>query len=229
MGPQRWKAEEMSRALGSLALTFALLVPVAPSASAGDAPPAAPVRFGTIDNPFRRGQFETMRALAHYLDGTARDAAAAAKAKSSSRSSSARKFLASLDDFSRSATAFHERMDAYEIHPWDVSADVLRLDRAARRLDDTIRRKQSGAGVADEWNDVVDALGRMKSVLEGLGVQVPPALRRLPDYERDYGPFPEGRDQGYEQYQRKRAHGGTDDPDYRSRVPTPGTNTLPPP
>ena len=192
-------------------------------------PPAAPVRFGTVENPLRRGQFETMRALAHYLDGTARDAAAGAKAKSGSRSSSARKVLASLDDFSRSASAFHERMDAYETHPWDVSRDVLRLERSATLVDDTLRRKPGGAGVPDGWNDVVDALGRMKSVLEGLGVQVPPARRRLSDYERDYGPFPEGRDQGYEQYQRKRHHGGTDDPDYRSKVPTPGTNTLPPP
>lgn len=219
----------MGRALGTLAVTFSLLAAVAPRAAAADAGPPAPVRFGTVENPLRRGQFETMRALAHYLDGTARDAAAAAKTKSSNRSSSTRKFLASLDDFSRSATAFHERMDAYEIHPWDVSVDVLKLDRSAGRMNDTIRRKAAWAGVADEWNGVVDALGRMKSVLEGLGVQVPPARRRLPDYERDYGPFPEGRDQGYEQYQRKRAHGGTDDPDYRSKVPTPGTNTLPPP
>jgi hypothetical protein len=210
-------------------MTSALLVLVAPSASAADATPAAPVRFGTVDNPFRRGQFETMRALAHFLDGTARDAAAAAKTKSSNRSSSARKFFASLDDFSRSATAFHERMDGYETHPWNVSGDVLRLDRAARRVNDTIRQNAAWAGVADEWNDVVDALGRMKTVQEGLGVQVPPARRRLRDYDRDYGPFPEGRDQGYEQYQRRRAHGGTDDPDYRSSVPTPGTNTLPPP
>jgi len=219
----------MGRALGTLAVTFALLVPVAPCASGADAHPAAPVRFGTVDSPFRRGQFETMRALAHYLDGAARNAADAAKAKSSNRSSSTRKFLASLDDFSRGATAFHARMDDYEIHPWDVSVDVLKLDRSAGRVNDTIRRKATWAGVADDWNGVVDALGRMKSVMEGLGVQVPPALRRLPDYDRDYGPFPEGRDQGYEQYQRKRAHGGTDDPDYRSKVPTPGTNTLPPP
>jgi hypothetical protein len=88
-------------------------------------------------------------------------------------------------------------------------------------VNDTIRRSQAWAGVADEWNDVVDALSRMKRVLAGLAAQVPPAHRRLRDYDRDYGPFPEGRDQGYEQYQRKRAHGGTDDPDYHSKVKTP--------
>ncbi|MEO8586094.1 MAG: hypothetical protein ABI584_08025 [Acidobacteriota bacterium] len=192
-----------------------------------DAPPDTTVQFGTVDNPLRRGQFETMRALAHYLDGTARDAVVAAN-KALGNSSSARNF-ASLGEFSRSATLFHERMDAYETHHRDVPGDIQRLERSAKRVSDTIRRNQAWAGASREWKDVVDALSRMKRVLAGLAVDVPPARRRLLDYDRDYAPFPEGRDQGYEQYQRKRVHGGTDDPDYRSKVPTPGTNTLPPP
>jgi hypothetical protein len=208
---------------------FLLAVLMAPAALRADAQPDPLVRFGTVENPLRRGQFETMRALAHDLDGTAQEFAAAARKTLYNPSSGARKLLASLDDFSRSATAFHERMDGYETHHWDVPAGVSRLERSAKRVNDTLRRSQAWAGIAGEWSDVVDAVSRMKRVVEGLGVQVPPARKRLGDYDRDYGPFPEGRDQGYEQYQRKRAHGGTDDPDYRSKVPTPGTNTLPPP
>lgn len=200
-----------------------------PAALRADAPLDPQVQFGTVDNPLRRGQFQTMRALAHYLDGNARDAAASANKTRGNPSSRARKFLASLDEFSRSATLFHERMDDYETHHRDVPADVERLERSARGVSDTIRRNQAWAAASGEWKDVVDALGRMKRVMAGLAVEVPPAHRRLRDYDRDYGPFPEGRDQGYEQYQRKRVHGGTDDPDYRSKVPTPGTNTLPPP
>lgn len=212
----------MKTPLRTLALTSILAVLMVPAEFRAEAPLDLQVSFGTVDNPFRRGQFETMRALAHYLDGTAQDAAVAAKRTLSNRSSSAREFLASLGDFSRRAAAFHGRMDDYQTHHWDVSGDVLSLERSARRVNDTIRRNQAWAGVAGEWNDVVDALDRMKRVLAGLAVQVPPAHRRLRDYDRDYGPFPEGRDQGYEQYQRKRAHGGTDDPDYHSLVKTPG-------
>lgn len=211
----------MKASLRALALTSFLAVLMVPAALRADAPLDLQVRFGTVDNPFRRGQFETMRALAHYLDGTAQDAAVDAKKTLSNRTSSEREFLASLDNFSRRATVFHERIDDYETHHWDVSGDVLRLERSGRRVNDTIRRSQAWAGVADEWNDVVDALSRMKRVLAGLAVQVPPAHRRLRDYDRDYGPFPEGRDQGYEQYQRKHAKGGTDDPDYHSKVKTP--------
>lgn len=208
----------------SLTLVAVLMVAAALRA---EAPPDSRGQFGTVDNPLRRGQFETMRALAHYLDGTARDAATAAKRNLGNRSSGVREFLASVDAFSRSATVFHGRMDDYETHPWDVSGDVLRLERSGRRVNDTLRRREAGAGVAEEWNDVLDGLSRMKRVLAGLAVKVPPARRRLRDYDRDYAPFPEGRDQGYEQYQRKRAHGGTDDPDYHSTVKIPETVTTP--
>ncbi len=210
-------------------LTFVLAVLTVPVGLLAGGPLAPQAHFGTVESPFRRGQFETMRALAHYLDGTAQDAAAAANRTLGNRTSGAREFLASLDGFSRSAAVFHERMDEYETRHWDVAGEVLRLERSARKVNDTIRRSRAWAGVGDEWKDVVDALSRMKRVLGGLAVQVPPARKRLRDYDRDYAPFPEGRDQGYEQYQRKRAHGGTDDPDYRSKVPTPGTNALPPP
>jgi hypothetical protein len=196
-------------------LLAGLALSVAPRADAEADPPLV---YGTAEKPFRRGQFETMRALANFLDGTARNVADTAHETGNSRSRRTRDLLASLDAFSRSAREFHERMDAYEARHQDVPAEVLALERSAKRLNDMIRRAPAPADMADEWRDVVEALSRMKLLLAGLGVQVPPAHRRLPDYDRDYGPFPEGRDQGYDQYQRKRAHGGTDDPDYHSHL-----------
>jgi len=196
-----------------------LLAGLASSAAPrAEAETGASLAYGTAENPLRRGQFETMRALAHFLDGTVRNVAETARATQKSRSRKTRDLLSSLDAFSSSASAFHERMDAYETHHRDVPADFLALEKKARRLDDAMRQTPAWADVAESWRDVTDTLSRMKRVLEGLGVEVPPARRRLADYERDYAPFPEGRNPGYEQYQRKRAHGGTDDPDYHSHL-----------
>ncbi len=135
-----------------------------------------------------------MRALAHYLDEAAQDASSTAFGNVRGHSRSTRQFLASLNNFSQRASAFHERMDTYSTNPWDVPDEVASLDLSARRVNDTIRRTYVFADVADSWNNVVDALNQMKQVLAGYDVRVPPAHGRRGDYERDYAPFGTGND-----------------------------------
>lgn len=68
-----------------------------------------------------------------------------------------------------------------------------RIDQSARRVNDTIQGTRGYSGVADQWNQVVDVLDRMKWLLAGEDVRVPPAHRQSGDYERDYGPFADNR------------------------------------
>jgi hypothetical protein len=147
------------------------------------------LRLGTRERPLQGRQFETMRALAHYLDEAAQDASSTAVDNVRGRSRSTRQFLASLNSFSQRASAFHERMDTYTTNPGDLPDEVASLDSNARRVNDTIRRTYVFADVADSWNNVVDALNQMKRLLAGYDVRVPPAHGRRGDYERDYAPF----------------------------------------
>ena len=176
-------------------------------------------RVGTPDRPLRGRQFETMRALAHYLDETASEALSVAGSNIRGRSRQTRQFLASLDDFARRSNSFHERMDNYETRPWDVPREVVALDRSARRVNDTIRRTRVYSDVADTWNNVLDALDRMKQLLAGQDVRVPPAHRRGGDYERDYGPFADSRNEGRDHHDDGR------DRDPRDQI---APNLLPP-
>ncbi|MEO6323580.1 MAG: hypothetical protein ABIQ65_03055 [Thermoanaerobaculia bacterium] len=151
-------------------------------------------RLGTRDKPLQGRQFETMRALSHYLDVSAQDAIETAGNTVRKTSRSNRQFLRSLDDFARRADSFHERMDQYETRPWDLPREVVALDQSARRVNDTIRRARIYSGVAERWGQVVDTLDRMKRVLAGEDVRVPAAHRHGRDYDRDYGPFADNRD-----------------------------------
>lgn len=187
----------------------------APSASAQV---SIQFRVGTPDRPLRGRQFETMRALAHYLDESAKDAADSAGSNVRGRSRSTRQFLASLNDFSRRADSFHERMDNYEARPWDLPREVVSLDRSARQVNDTIRRTRLYYDVREDWGQVVDVLDRMKRLLAGEDVRVPPAHRHGGDYDRDYGPFSDNRDDGHV------GHGEHDSREVRPSQP----NLLPP-
>jgi len=163
--------------------------------------------LGTVQRPLTGRQFETMRALAHYLDESTQEAVAVAGSGVQGRSWRTRQFLSSLDDFAKRSNSFHERMDAYDTHPWDLPREVSRLDQSARRVNDTIQTTRVYSGVAEQWNQVVDVLDRMKRLLAGEDVRVPPAHRRGGDYERDYGPFA-----SRDEHPDNREHGGVPQP-----------------
>ncbi|HEV8266652.1 MAG TPA: hypothetical protein VGR00_00395, partial [Thermoanaerobaculia bacterium] len=152
------------------ALSGAALV-VAPS---GAAQVQIQFRLGGRDHPLRGRQFETMRSLAHYLDDQARQAANVAEQRVSYRPSS-RRVTSALSDFVGRTSRFHERMDAYLDKPWDVPRELDALDRSARRVSALVNRERTSPAVVEEWNDAVDVLNRMKRLLAGEDVAVPPA------------------------------------------------------
>ncbi len=206
----------MKTSLRALALTSLLAGVVVSLAAPVEAQIRIQFRLGTRERPLQGRQFETMRALAHYLDEAAQDASSTAVDNVTGHSRATRQFLGSLNSFSQRASAFHERMDTYTTDPWDVPDEVASLEMSARRVNDSIRRTYLYVGVADDWNNVVDVLNRMKQLLAGYDVRVPSAHGRLGDYNRDYAPFGEGNGGGHERD--PYYHQGTNDAGYHSNV-----------
>lgn len=182
--------------------------------------------LGTPDRPLRGRQFETMRALAHYLDESAQEANDVARSSVRGRSRSTRQFLASLNDFAHRSDGFHERMDTYDTRPWDLPREITALDRSARQVNDTIRRTRVYSDVAESWGQVVDVLDRMKRVLAGQDVQVPPAHRHGRDYDRDYGPFADNRNDGHDREPIRPLQPNLLPPDGDQRVPPHSDNNV---
>jgi hypothetical protein len=148
-------------------------------------------RFGTTDRPLEGRRYQTMRALAHYLDEEAWEASNQAN-EMVSYSPRTQRVVASIDDFAQQVSSFHDRMDSYQTRPWDLPNEVTQLDLTARRVNRDIRRSRAWSPVYDQWNNVLVALDRMKQVLAGNEVVVPQPHRRWGDWNRDMGPFVSG-------------------------------------
>jgi hypothetical protein len=145
--------------------------------------------YGTPERPLQGRRYETMRALSHYLDERAQHAyeQAAATQVSGRRQ---RQFLQDISEFTRRADHFHDRMDHYLDSPYDLPGEVLALERRAQAVNVRIRDARVFPRTYEDWDAVLDVLNRMKQVLQGSDVEVPPAHRRdFRDYDRDYAPF----------------------------------------
>jgi hypothetical protein len=143
-------------------------------------------RFGSPDRPLRGRQYQVMRGLARYLDEEAWEASNQAnELVAYSRRSQA--FIASINEFSERASAFNERMSSYETRPWDLPREITALDQSAQRVNYTIRRTRAYYRVGTQWNNVLDALNRMKQVLAGTSVELPRFNRRFGEYTGDLG------------------------------------------
>jgi hypothetical protein len=204
----------------ALLLAGGLVLAVGTAVAPAEAQVRVQFRFGTPDRPLVGRQFQTMRALAHYLDEEAWEASNQAN-ELVAYSPRTRAVVASINDFAQRAADFHERIDAYQTRPWDLPREVTALDDAARRANYTMRRSRSWSPVYSQWNNVVDALNRMKQVLAGSEVTVPPVHRRWGDWQRDLGPFTSG----YTPPRDERREAGNYNPGY-ANPNTYATNTL---
>jgi hypothetical protein len=149
--------------------------------------------LGTSERPLTGQRYQTMRALAHYLDERADYAADEAARRARDANPRERRSLWALQHFSGQARNFHQRMDNYVERPWNLPNEVRELNAEARRVNQRMR----AAGVFREtwtsWSAVLDALGRMNRLLAGQRVSVPPAHRtEWGDYQRDYAPWSRG-------------------------------------
>ena len=67
--------------------------------------------WGTYEQPLEGRRFETMRALAHYLDEAAQDALAGTLQTRRRGSPTDRRYITAVRDFARQAESLHTRMD----------------------------------------------------------------------------------------------------------------------
>jgi hypothetical protein len=146
------------------------------------------VYYGTRTRPLEGRRFETMRALAHYLDQSAQEALRQAT-EDSRRGAQGRRILPLVRDFARRADAFHTMMDNYETRRRDVPPQVNDLIMRARTVNSRLGTTYVAGTTRLEWTHVIDVLDRMKRLTAGEDVQVPQARRGFEDYDRDYGMF----------------------------------------
>jgi hypothetical protein len=167
--------------------------------------------WGTYEQPLEGRRFETMRALAHYLDEAAQDALAGTVQARRRGTPADRRYITAVRDFARRAEAFHERMDDYNVSPFEVPDEVDYLTARARRVNQLVRQVGAYQGTYDDWKSVVDTLGLMRRALNGEDVEVPAAHDEYGDYDRDYGYLGRGgnADRGTVTTGRTDTYGGT--------------------
>lgn len=158
---------------------------VALAAGAGRA--SAQTVWGTYEQPLEGRRFETLRALAHYLDEAAQDALAGTVQARRRGTPADRRYITAVRDFARQAEAFHTRMDDYDVSPFDVPDEVDYLTARARRVNQLVRQVGAYQGTYDDWKRVIDTLALMRRGLNGEDVEVPAAHDEYGDYDRDYG------------------------------------------
>ena len=174
----------MKRAISFLALGAGIILL---GAAARDAV-AQGGYYGTRTRPLEGRRYESMRALSHYLDQTTQDALQMATIDAR-RGRSERSVLPAIRDFARRADEFHGLMDKYEATRQDVPNRVIDLITRARRVNDRVSTGYAADTTQKEWANVIDVLDRMKRLMAGEDVQVPPAHAGFEDYDRDYGMF----------------------------------------
>lgn len=79
-----------------------------------------------------------------------------------------------LSDLLERARRFRDRMQNYSNPPRYVESDVNELDRLARDYDARTRNVSASTRAVDYWRDVQDIIDRMRRVLAGENVDIPP-------------------------------------------------------
>jgi hypothetical protein len=143
-------------------------------------------------------RFETMRSLAHFLDeGTQFTFEEATNALANSRNRNERAFLDSLRRLADRTASFHDRLDSYQANPWDVESDVRSLLTETRRVNSRLRRINAMSDLSDDWAAVVDDANRMRRLLAGEDIQVPPAHAEWDNRDMGNDHHPAPYDNGY--------------------------------
>lgn len=128
-------------------------------------------------------RYETMRVLASRLveriEATHSELRATRTAESE---------MGLLSDLLERSRRFRERMEDYGNPPRYVRTDVEELDRLARDYENRTRDIQASQRAVDNWRGALDVIDRMKRVLAGENVDIPPA--GSPTGGSTYPPYP---------------------------------------
>jgi hypothetical protein len=120
-------------------------------------------------------RYQTMQALARYLDQTAQGALEGATDDARHGTIGEARFVYAIRSFAVSTTEFRRRIDGYAANPFDVAAEVALLTASAREVSDHVRAARVLQGTYDEWDGIRDVLPRMTHLLAGEPVEVPAA------------------------------------------------------
>ena len=150
-------------------MAFALLVAAAPffAVACGTTYSSPPPDYGTGD--IQGSRYETMRVLSERLVDrlqVTRDELRNNRGASGD--------IPLLEDLLDRARRFKDRMSDYSNPARYIQADVDELDRMARDLDTRTRNVQASTRAVDNWNSALDIIDRMRRVLAGQDVDVPP-------------------------------------------------------
>jgi hypothetical protein len=122
----------------------------------------------------RGDRFDTLRALARYLDDGAQSALAeAGRSVQYSRNGNDRAMLSDLRNFARKTADLTNRLYDYQSDPRGLDRQVRTMINDARRIDSRMRTVNAARGLYDDWAAIRDGLDRMKRFAAGYDVQVP--------------------------------------------------------
>jgi hypothetical protein len=136
----------------------------------------AETQHGTPQLPLEGQRLQTLRALAHHLEETARGALEGAADDAQREPSSAdARFLPSVRAFAREVADFQRMLGNYETSPFEVPAQLANLTARGQHANDRIRSAHALENSYDDWDAMLDVLQRMRLLLAGREVDVPTA------------------------------------------------------
>jgi hypothetical protein len=87
-----------------------------------------------------------------------------------------------FSDLVERARRFRDRMQNYSNPPRYVRSDVDELDRMARDYDNRTRNVSASTRAVDDWRAAEDVIDRMRRLLAGESVEIPPRGTESPTY-----------------------------------------------
>ena len=146
-----------------------------PAATApADAPAAAPTPAPTPHPALAGRSYDTFRGLARHLD-TEMQHVVNGSEKAPQGMRAMRMLNTNVRTFARRIRSFQTRVEGYRAAPFDVAGEVVSLTRRAQMLSRRLKRMGAFEHTQEDWDALLDALGRMEKVLAGETVSVPPA------------------------------------------------------
>jgi hypothetical protein len=136
---------------------------------------SAAVDAGIRAHQLLGARYETMLALARYLDETAQGALEGADDEVRRGSPSDARFLSAIRSFAGSTHDLHSTIADRQATAVELPSQVADLTQRLRLMNGRIRSAHALESTYDEWEAVADALQRMTHLLSGRDVEVPMA------------------------------------------------------